>query len=520
MYNMYIICHMRTTYRPLYMLKNIWPCTSRRVQAVSYSSSLYRRRCLHSALKITRSLIGTKSLLIHSFSTCSIDRALIQSQGTDRKKVDLEQLHIAYIALGSNLRDRQKYIQEALHRLDARGIQVINTSQLYESAPMYVTDQPEFLNSACCVMTTLSPHSLMKACQQIEQDMGRIKLVDKGARCIDLDILLYDKVQVTSEDLIIPHVGITERDFVYIPLSDITDLKTHNLDVPRGVLTNHTLKLHQPFLTPYKTNLMLIYNITPDSFSDGSANSLELLPKFLEDVNDVDIIDVGGQSTRPSATLLSAEEEAARVIPIIRKMRVLGWSGKISIDTFHASVARAALQAGADIINDVSGGTMDSEMLATAASFGCPIILMHMRGTPETMQNEQNLDYSQVGGVSTGMMMELNERYRNAVAAGVRTWNIILDPGISFSKNTEQNLELLRLPLGGKIPWLVGASRKGFIGRITDVKEAKHRTLGTAVCVAASIAQGARIVRVHDVSMREVVKMSDALYHGLGVPHD
>lgn len=383
---------------------------------------------------------------------------------------------------------------------------------------MYVTDQPQFLNAACCVMTTLSPHDLMRACQQIESDMGRIKVVNKGARCIDLDILLYDDTKVISDDLIIPHIGIKERDFVYVPLSDITDLDTHGLDIPPGIVANNDLRLHQHYLTERKTNLMLIYNITPDSFSDGSSNSLDSLPDFLRDVQGVDIIDVGGQSTRPSSTLLSPEEETARVVPIIRKMRVLGWRGKISIDTFYASVARAALEAGADIINDVSGGTMDPNMLGTAAVFGCPIILMHMRGTPQTMQDERNLDYSQVGGVASGMMSELNERYRRAIAAGVRTWNIILDPGISFSKTTEQNLELLRLPLGGKIPWLVGASRKGFVGKITGVKTAKDRTLGTAVCVAASIAQGARIVRVHDVKMREVVKMSDALYRGISVP--
>lgn len=295
-------------------------------------------------------------------------------------------------------------------------------------------------------------------------------------------------------------------------MASITNLDDRGIYVPEENLSSHSLQLHQPFLTGGKTNLMLIYNITPDSFSDGSHNSLDTLPEFLADVRDVDIIDVGGQSTRPSSTLLSAEEEIERVIPIIRKLRVLGWRGKISIDTFYSSVARAAVENGADMINDVSGGTLDPNMLSTAAALGCPIVLMHMRGTPQTMQEQSNLDYSDQNGVVSGMMSELNERYRSAIAAGVRTWNIVLDPGISFSKTLEQNLELLRTPLGGKIPWLVGVSRKGFIGKITGVAEAGERQLGTAVCVAASIAQGARIVRVHDVRMREVVKMSDALY--------
>lgn len=497
------------------MLSRPFKCVERKINAKPFCSIVNRRSCLGRVPTSCRRLPEAQTL-----AACRINERHRQFHQTPCRRNQFQapiDIHISYIALGSNLGDRQRYLQEALDRLDARGIQVINTSQLYESAPMYVTDQPQFLNAACCVMTTLAPHDLMKACQQIEQDMGRVKLIDKGARCIDLDILLYDDKKVATDDLNIPHIGIEERDFVYVPLSDITDLNTHGLTVPQGNIINHSLQLHQPYLTPEKTNLMVIYNITPDSFSDGSANSLEQLPDFLEDVKDVDIIDVGGQSTRPSATLLSSEEEAARVVPIIRKMRVLGWSGKISIDTFYASVARAALEAGADIINDVSGGTMDPDMLSTAAAFGCPIILMHMRGTPQTMQDEENLDYSQAGGVASGMMSELNERYRSAIAAGIRTWNIILDPGISFSKTTEQNLELLGLPLGGKIPWLVGASRKGFIGKITGVKNAKDRTLGTAVCVAASIAQGARIVRVHDVKMREVVKMSDALYRGIGL---
>lgn len=143
----------------------------------------------------------------------------ICSQGLSTTKAKSD-LHIAYIALGSNLGDRKKYIQTALDALDRRGIQVINTSQLYESAPMYVTDQPQFLNAACCVLTTLEPHSLMRACQQIETEMGRVKLIDKGARCIDLDILLYDEMSIRTTDLTVPHIGIQERDFVYVPLSE------------------------------------------------------------------------------------------------------------------------------------------------------------------------------------------------------------------------------------------------------------------------------------------------------------
>lgn len=129
-------------------------------------------------------------------------------------------LHIAHIAFGSNLGDRKAYIEQALDLLDTRGINVVNTSMLYESDPMYVTDQPQFLNGVCTVLTTLAPHDLMRACQQIETQMGRVKLVNKGARCIDLDILLFDNERIQTEDLTIPHIGIEERDFVYVPLSE------------------------------------------------------------------------------------------------------------------------------------------------------------------------------------------------------------------------------------------------------------------------------------------------------------
>ncbi|BFZ53564.1 trifunctional dihydropteroate synthetase [Savitreella phatthalungensis] len=424
-----------------------------------------------------------------------------------RGKRFVRSLSLAYLGVGSNLGDRKRTIENALNLLDDRGIRVVNTSQLYESQPMYVRDQPDFLNAVCCVMTTLPPHTLMHACQQIEKDLGRVKLVDKGPRSVDLDILSYDDESIDTPDLKIPHIGIQERDFVHIPLSDIAP-ELEKFGIIRANLQNHSLKLHQPHLKE-GTNLMLIYNATPDSFSGGMG--LETLAEFLSDVRGVDIIDVGGQSTRPGSDFLSPQEELRRVLPVIERIRALGYKGELSIDTFYADVARAACEAGATIVNDISGGKLDNNMLSTVARIGCPIVLMHMRGTPQTMMDEANTRYPD--GVAQTMVAELNERYRAAIAAGVRSWNVILDPGIGFSKTAEQNLELLRTPLGGKIPWLVGPSRKGFIGTITGVTEPRLRTLGTAACITASVAQGARIVRVHERQMREVVAMADAIYN-------
>jgi 2-amino-4-hydroxy-6-hydroxymethyldihydropteridine diphosphokinase/dihydropteroate synthase len=188
----------------------------------------------------------------------------------------------------------------------------------------------------------------------------------------------------------------------------------------------------------------------------------------------------------------------------------------ISVDTFYARVAEDAIAAGADIINDVTAGEADPLMLATAARLQRPIILMHMRGTPQTMTELTQYP----DGIINGVGRELFTRLQAAEAAGIRPWRIILDPGIGFAKTQDQNLELLRRldelrvykGLEG-FPWLVGTSRKGFIGKITEVKSARDRVWGTAATVTASINGGADIVRVHDVAeMAQVAKMADAIF--------
>ena len=270
---------------------------------------------------------------------------------------------------------------------------------------------------------------------------------------------------------------------------------------------------------------MAILNLTPDSFSDGGLHStadpehlLETLRSFTTQQHPITILDIGGQSTRPHAPQITAEEEMCRILPIIKSIRSDSSFQKmaISVDTYRALVAAEAVKAGADIINDVSAGQLDPEMLPTIARLGCTCILMHMRGTPETM----NTLTSYPNGVINGVGSELLDRVRDAEKAGIRRWRIILDPGIGFAKTQAQNLELLRRfselrdfeGLRG-LPWVVGASRKGFIGKITGVQDAKERKWGTATTVAAAIQGGADIVRVHDVrEMGEVVAMADAIW--------
>ncbi|MEG5175132.1 dihydropteroate synthase [Microcoleus sp. B3-D7] len=266
-----------------------------------------------------------------------------------------------------------------------------------------------------------------------------------------------------------------------------------------------------------RTYLMGVLNVTPDSFSDGGdfytrESALAQAENMVK--SGVDIIDIGGQSTRPGAVEISLAEEIDRVIPLVQILRqkaeIFG-SVPISVDTTRAQVAKAAVEAGADIINDISGATFDSEMLSTVAKLKVPIILMHIRGTPQTMQ--QLTDYQDL----IGEIKEFFERrIAAAVAAGIDKSQIILDPGIGFAKTYSQNLEILRDLQKFRVlncPILVGVSRKSFIGHILNQPEAKQRVWGTAAACTGAIANSADILRVHDVrEMGDVSQVADAIF--------
>ncbi|WP_141105954.1 dihydropteroate synthase [Nodularia sp. NIES-3585] len=266
------------------------------------------------------------------------------------------------------------------------------------------------------------------------------------------------------------------------------------------------------FVWGQRTYLMGVLNITPDSFSDGGVfnNSTAALAQAQAMVAaGADIIDVGGQSTRPGAEQITLAEELDRVLPILQILRQ-AIAVPISVDTTRASVARASIEAGADIINDISGGTFDLEMLPTVANLDVPIVLMHIQGTPQTMQQMTNYQ---------DLMAEISSFLANqivaATAVGINQNKIIIDPGIGFAKNYEQNLEIFRQLRSLKAlncPILVGASRKSFIGRILNQPDPKARVWGTAAACCAAIAQGADILRVHDVQeMHDVSLVADAL---------
>lgn len=273
---------------------------------------------------------------------------------------------------------------------------------------------------------------------------------------------------------------------------------------------------NQSFTWSSRTYLMGILNVTPDSFSDGGqflAPEVAIAKAHDLVAAGADLLDIGGQSTRPLAETVAVDVELERVIPVITALRqgANPVAVPISVDTTRAVVAEAAIAAGADLVNDISGATFDPEMLATVAKWQMPIILMHIRGTPQTMQ--QLTDY---GDVVAEVRQFLQERAEAALAAGLLRSQIILDPGIGFAKTVDQNLTLLRsLPelraLG--YPLLVGTSRKSFIGHILNQPDPQQRVGGTAATCCVAIAGGADLLRVHDVAeLRDVCRMADAIW--------
>ena len=259
--------------------------------------------------------------------------------------------------------------------------------------------------------------------------------------------------------------------------------------------------------------LVGVLNVTPDSFSDGGdflgperavARAATMLDEGAQ------IIDVGGESTRPGSDPVSPEEEARRVVPVIRGILAERPGAIVSVDTYRSGTAEAALRGGASVVNDVTALRGDPRLTEVVADARCPVILMHMLGEPKTMQRDPR--YGDVVREVRGFLAERAER---AVAAGVGEENIILDPGIGFGKTLEHNLALLNkldaiVELG--FPVLVGASRKSFIGRITGVGEARERVPGTVATTVLAYERGATLFRVHDVrENREALAVARAI---------
>lgn len=486
-------------------------------------------------------------------------------------------VHTAFIAFGSNVGPSLANIKDSIQELEKRGIKVVDTSSIYESDPMYVVDQAKFYNGVFKTETKLKPLELLAALKDIEYNaFKRVKEMDNGPRSIDLDIALYDNIVYNKPDLVIPHVGMLERSFVLKPLAQlVSSEEIHPLtaetfhshleqitDPDPSVQKSAALRVVVPLQKSQEqeqqkqlvfdpethtlpTVIMAILNATPDSFSDGGTydtveSVVAAARTFVE--QGASILDIGGVSTRPGSQAPSADEEINRVVPVVAAIRADKFFDNvaISVDTYRAQVARAAVAAGADIINDISAGTLDPDMLTTVADLDVPIVLNHSRGTPETMtsladyrlpesafEENENLRATVLPNSDEAVLRvvgaELESRVHSALAAGVKRWQIILDPGIGFAKKLPHNLALVRRldklrereGLKG-YAWLVGASRKKFIGSVTGKDVPAERVLGTAATVTALVQGGADIVRVHDVAeMADVVKMADSIYRGI-----
>ena len=262
-----------------------------------------------------------------------------------------------------------------------------------------------------------------------------------------------------------------------------------------------------------KTYLMGIVNATPDSFSGDGVLAHQALERALQMIEDgADILDIGGESTRPGAAPVALDEELNRVIPLIEALAART-DVALSVDTTKAAVARRAIEAGACIVNDISGATFDENMLETLAPLDCGVILMHLRGAPAQM------GWSRKEGGTNDVIAEVLDFWRarrNAAnQSGIADERLCFDAGFGFGKSVEENLELIRrgceLRAFG-FPVLSGTSRKSTIGKILDNAPVEERVMGGAAAVALAIAGGADIVRVHDVAaMRDVARVSDAV---------
>ncbi len=261
-----------------------------------------------------------------------------------------------------------------------------------------------------------------------------------------------------------------------------------------------------------RTLVMGVLNVTPDSFSDGGhfLETEKAVKHALEMQRaGADLIDVGGESARPGAIGISAEEELRRILPVLRGLR-RRLRIPISVDTCKVEVAQMALAAGAEMINDISGLRADPELARVAKRGGVPLVLMHIRGTPKTMQQ-----LKPAKNIWREVERGLRWSVERALKAGVRRGQLLIDPGIGFGKTVTQNYELLcrldRLQKF-KLPILIGTSRKSFIGKVLGSAPPEQRLFGTAASVAAAILAGAHIVRVHDVAeMVQVVRVADAV---------
>lgn len=421
-----------------------------------------------------------------------------------------------YLSLGSNVGDRVNNIHQAMRHIE-QSLELVNTSFLYETDPVGYLDQPAFLNCVCVVRTEKTSDELLEHLEEMMRLLGRVRMIHQGPRTIDIDMLLYqnadgDFVTQNTPRLILPHPRMHERAFVLEPLCDIAPDLMHpllhkNMRTLLGELSavDHIQPLQKVteisgklFKWGTKSYVMGIVNITSDSFSgDGllgkdATSQISALKKIAGE--GVDILDIGGMSTRPGHALISEVEESRRVEQILKVFRELNTPKELnsslhvplSVDTFRATVAGAAINQGAGLINSVWGGAYDPQLFLVARDAQVPIVLTENRSVTDYFQTEARME----------------KLIADAITTGIYRWNIIIDPGIGFVKHAKDNIKIIahipKLKALG-FPILVGASRKKFLRTIADTDENEKLVALNVLVHLIALALGADIVRVHDV---------------------
>ena len=407
-----------------------------------------------------------------------------------------------YLGLGSNLGDRRDHLARALGKLAAHGVRLVRVSPVVESPAMLPDDAPAdwnqpFLNAVAHCRTTETPAELLDALKAIERELGRTDRGRWAPRPIDLDLLLYGRETIATDRLRVPHPGIAERAFVLTPLAALEPLLTIPGAGTRTVLEHARLgHRHLPIW-------MGIVNLTPDSFSDGGelGDDAAVAARVAELVAaGAALIDLGAESTRPGATPLTADEEWARLEPVLGSL-VEQYAGDVlrprfSVDTYHVETARRALALGADVINDV-GGLTTPAMIELAAGSACDWIAMHNLGLPADRARTLPPDQDPVAIVERWLEERLTEWQR----LGLDLARIVFDPGIGFGKNALQSLRILRNVrrfhrFGVRV--LVGHSRKSFMHHVATA-DRRDRDLFTIGASLELCHAGIDILRVHDV---------------------
>jgi len=419
--------------------------------------------------------------------------------------------HRVLLGLGSNIGDRLQFLKNALNGLNKLGT-LGKTSHIYQTDPCIVTNQPEFLNMAAELHTDLSPDALLSQVKSIERALGSPRVVDKGPREIDIDILTYEDFSLNQAQLTIPHAALHDRDFVLVPLKDIDpSLKVKGkslnemleqakvLGKPRRVLPcrSNILELDR------RTLIMGILNVTPDSFYDGGKflNVDVAVARGLEMAREgADIIDIGGESSRPGALPVDLNVELQRVLPVISQLRSELPKTLLSIDTMKAEVAAQAVKAGVDIINNTSPD------LHFGNDNSVPVIYMHSRGNSAQMYAQS----AYPNGVTETVVEELSRRIETS---GLWRFNVIADPGIGFAKLPEDNWNLLKglkeFKEALNYTTLLGSSNKRFLRDFCKSLELLEGNLAVAGFAASN---GIDILRVHEVKeLKKFLGVADYL---------